>query len=122
MKRRLLTLLPFVWPGAVVLAQESGTQPEPPQQETEEPRRTLTEEMFAGDDLRQEMFQLFLEVERKLIQIDDDLAEAGAGDMPLGEVADAGLEKLLRDTGDNGNKIVSDIDRILEIVQQLGGT
>ena len=83
----------------------------------------LDEEVFGGgEDLKAEMARLFQEVERNLIAIDDQLAAAGAGEIELSEVEESGLEKLLRSQKNKSNQVLSDIDRILEITEQLGGT
>ncbi len=71
--------------------------------------------------LQEEMLELFHEVERNLMRIDDKLAGAGAGEVPLEEVPDSGLDDLLKSAGEKGQQVVSDIDRILEIAEQLGG-
>ena len=73
------------------------------------------------NDLQEEMRKLFHEVERNLESIDVRLADAGAGMAPLAEVPDSGLDKLLRNAQQKGQQVVSDIDRILEIAEQLGG-
>lgn len=127
MRRSVLTPL-FLATAALAATAQHQESPEAapekaPEKAPEEPApRTLTEEMFAGDDLRQEMFRLFREVEQNLVAIDDELASAGAGDIALGEVADSGLSKLLRSSKEKSDQVVSDIDRILEIVQQMGST
>ncbi len=100
-------------------------------QETKEERKkkpSVLEELAPqfgaaeGDDLRAEMARLFIEVEQNLLAIDDELAMAGAGEIELGAVADSGIDKLLRSQKDKSNQVVADIDRILEITEQLGGT
>ena len=68
----------------------------------------------------QEMIELFHQVERKLGQIDDHLADAGAGDVVLEEVEDPGLDDLLRWTQSQSRDVEQKIDRILEIAAQMG--
>ncbi|MCG8433188.1 MAG: hypothetical protein MJA83_04065 [Gammaproteobacteria bacterium] len=75
-----------------------------------------------GNDLRQQMIELFHQVERNLQTIDTDLNQAGTGEIALAEVESSGIEKLLRASNARGDKVVSDIDKILEIAQQMGGT
>ena len=117
----------------LALAAQSPQESEAPKQETEEKQKeerpSVLDElapMFGqgggGDDLRAEMERLFKEVEKNLVAIDDELAMAGAGEMELGKVADSGIEKLLRSQKDKSNQVLADIDRILEITEQLGGT
>ncbi len=80
----------------------------------------LPELPFAEDDPRNEMIELFHEVERKLGEVDVKLGAAGTGEIRLQEVTESGIEKLLRDAEDDGANIVTNIDRILEIAQQMG--
>jgi len=89
-------------------------------QEEEEPAPATAEELFGGDDLQQEMIELFHRVERNLIRIDAELSDAGAGFVPVEEVGESGLAELLRSTGDRSRSVVDDIDRMLEIAQQMG--
>ena len=83
---------------------------------------TLCGQTEPRTDLRAEMERLFKEVEQNLVAIDDELAMAGAGEIELGRVADSGIEKLLRSQKDKSNQVLADIDRILEITEELGGT
>ena len=109
--------------GGRVAAQEPE-KPETPQ--TERPvLQPLTPNPNA-DDPREEMIRLFHEVERALESIDVGLAEAGAGEAPLAEDQESGMEKLLRATSDKGKQAVDGIDRILQLAQEMssksGGT
>ncbi len=72
-------------------------------------------------DPREELRRLFQEVESALQAIDLRLADAGAGEVPLDEVADSGLEKLLRDAQQQSSAAVSKMDRILELASQMNG-
>ena len=93
------------------------------QEETERVLPPLPESVLpegAGDPM-EEMRKLFLQVETNLKRIDVMLNDAGAGDIPLGEVADSGLDDLLRRTQSNSKDVVRDIDRILELAQQMNG-
>jgi len=121
---------------AMATAPLAAQTPTAPEQESSKESQEKTKErpsvldelapMFgkggAGDDLRAEMERLFREVETNLVAIDDELAMAGAGEIELGQVADSGIEKLLRSQKEKSNQVLADIDRILEITEQLGGT
>lgn len=92
-------------------------------QEGEEPEKDepiIPREIFPEDGLKKELLEKFHEVERKLIEIDIQLADAGAGENPLSEVEDSGLDDLLRSSQNNGEGVVAGIDRILEIAEMLG--
>ena len=89
---------------------------------------------------QQEMAELFLEVENRMRSMGSLLLDASAGDTSkLSEIAESGIEDLLREArpqggasggvGDllsvsklQGDKVLSGIDRILEIAAQNGGT
>ena len=89
-------------------------------QEGEGPAPELPEDLFGQSDLQKELIEVFQEVERKLIEVDYQLADAGAGELPLAEVEGSGLEKLLRDAESSGREALAGIDRILEIAQEMG--
>jgi hypothetical protein len=74
-----------------------------------------------GRDPRQEIRRLFQEVERELSAIDVRLADAGAGEIPVGEVGDSGIEKLLRDSQQGSRDATAKMDRILELALQMNG-
>lgn len=79
------------------------------------------ERMIAPQDpagLEEQLRQLFAKVERSLRRIDDMLFEAGAGD-PLEEDLDSGLGELLDRTLEQSRSTIEDMNRILEIAQQL---
>lgn len=70
-----------------------------------------------------EMTEIFLRVERRLREIDELLSDASAGDVSALEgVEEAGIGDLLRFSREGSQKVVEDIDRILEIASQNGGT
>ena len=71
--------------------------------------------------VQDEMAKLFFRVERNLGKIDVMLSDAGAGDVELEEVEDAGLDDLLRSTDAKAAEVIADIDRIIEIAQSMGG-
>jgi len=75
------------------------------------------------DDAQREMVRLFGKVERQLRRVDVLLSDAGAGDTSaLARVGPAGIDELLRSSLETGRRSVEDIDRILELAQQLGGS
>lgn len=122
----LLLATALLWVAPAVLQEETPGQEATEKAVPKEKKKSLLDELgpnlSGGDDLREEMARLFQEVERNLIAIDDQLAAAGAGDLALDKVGDSGLDKLLRSQKDKSNKVLADIDRILEITEQLGGT
>ncbi|MAB78748.1 MAG: hypothetical protein CMJ89_05275 [Planctomycetes bacterium] len=122
----LLLAAALSWVAPAVFQEETPKEEAAEKAAPQEKKKSLLDELdpnlSGGDDLREEMARLFQEVERNLIAIDDQLAAAGAGDLPLDKVGDSGLDKLLRSQKDKSNKVLADIDRILEITQQLGGT
>lgn len=97
---------------ALMVGNARAQEPEIPEQFQPQP----------GGDLVEELTRLFQEVERNLERIDIQLADAGAGEMPLTDVEDSGLEKLLRDSQDRSEEVLAGIDRILEIAQQMGSS
>lgn len=97
------------WPA---WAQEPEPRPEVPQ-ELELPGLEGT------DAAREEMVRLFHEVERTLEAIDIELADAGAGEIPLDEGKESGIDRLLRSSRNKGQEVVDGIDRILEIAREL---
>jgi len=74
----------------------------------------------AMDDKQKEMIELFGKVETRLSQIDRWLSDAGAGDTSaLEKVGPAGLDELLKRGKSEGERAIQDIDRILELAQQM---
>src|SRR5262249_29733246 len=71
-------------------------------------------------DDQKEMIRLFHEVERTLGKIDLELADAGAGRIPVPEGKDAGIDRLLRSQGEKSDQAVAGIERILELAEKLG--
>jgi hypothetical protein len=61
------------------------------------------------------MLELFAEVERRLDSIDRLLADAAAGDVALDADADAGIDRLLERSRDDGSAVVRGIDEILSL-------
>lgn len=77
-----------------------------------------------GDDARQQMIKLFGEVEASLREIDRLLSEAAAGQRgaqdaqkPL-DASAAGIQKLMKQTEEQGKAVVEGIDKILELAAQ----
>jgi len=118
--RRLLSLPPILLASLVATVLAAQEQEEAPPQEEPRPSVPSPEQMFPDDDLRQELIRIFHEVERNLRRIDDGLADAGAGYVPLDEVGESGIDDLLRATAAESSRAVQGIERILEIAQQLG--
>jgi len=98
---------------------------------------------FAEQDPQEEMRRLFKEVELRLDRMQGLLLDASAGETDsLREVTESGIDELFRDAEDSnspaagsggvakllknsrshGDQVVQDIDRILEIAAQNGGT
>ena len=98
---------------------------------------------FAEQDPQEEMRRLFKEVELRINRMQDLLLNAAAGDTDaLREVSESGIDELFREQEDpsasagegggvaqllknsqsHGGQVVQDIDRILEIAAQNGGT
>ncbi|MFT5289616.1 MAG: hypothetical protein ACI82F_001682, partial [Planctomycetota bacterium] len=108
--------------------QESDGQETPdvePQEEEQQgppaPEPPLLELPGEGaSDPQQELIDLFHSVERKLKQVDLQLAQAGAGVIPLEAPADSGLDDLLRGAMLASEELSSEIDRMLSIAQEMG--
>src|SRR5262245_35809149 len=109
---RALLLGAWLVPAAV--AQE-GTSQEPPKK----PQIELPD-LGGIQEAQEEMVKLFHEVERTLGAIDIELADAGAGRIPVPEGKDSGIERLLRSHGEKSDQAVAGIERILELAEELG--
>lgn len=73
------------------------------------------------DDAQRELVEIFGRVERRLRAIDELLSDAAAGDTKkLQEAKESGIGELLRRSQDEGRQVRDDIDRILELAQQMG--
>jgi len=125
----LLLLAPSLSTGNTTYSfpnQEAQEQekPKPAQEEDKQEKPSVLDEMddmMGGDDQMQELIDLFHEVERALIDIDDQLYEAGATGKPS-SVQDSGLVKLLRSTQDQSKSVIQGIDRILEVASQMNAS
>lgn len=90
-------------------------------------RTAIAELPTAGhQDPHEEIRRLFKKVELRLRQIDRLLADAAAGGTakPI-EAGKAGIDTLLKDSGERAHQTVKDIDRILELANhphEPGGT
>lgn len=71
------------------------------------------------EDLQRQIIELIHAVEKRLAGIDRRLSDASAGVAPLEEVEDSGIDDLLRQAAQNGQRNIEDIDRILEIASRL---
>jgi len=74
------------------------------------------------DGVQSEMRELFAKVERRLIEIDRLLSDAGAGDAPLPSGSKkAGIDELLRTSQTRQREVLESIDRILELARDNAG-
>ncbi|MFN0243451.1 MAG: hypothetical protein ACKVWV_11215 [Planctomycetota bacterium] len=125
--RRIAVLSLLVGAGlctAVARAQEPTPTPPPtdPQSGGEEAPIRMRPPPSAQDAAEQEMRELFLKVETRLREIDRLLSDAGAGDTrSLEKGLDSGMGELLKRTQESGSEALKDIDRILELAEQLDG-
>jgi hypothetical protein len=69
-------------------------------------------------DAKQEMTDLFLQVESKLQEIDRLLYDAGAGGAVGDKLEDAGIDRLLREAGERSQAVQAGIDRIIELARE----
>lgn len=118
--------------GVCIAAQDEGERPRP-----------AIEEMVPGatPDPQEEMVQLFQSVERRLKDMGSYLLDAGAGDRTkLIEMGQSGILDLLEDGSSNapqatggvadllsisrseGRQVLEEIEQILKIAQENGGT
>lgn len=107
----------------------------------EHPPLGIEQQMPGAPNPQQEMIELFQTVERRLQDMGGYLVDAGAGDTSrLEEMSDSGIEELLRQgrpespqpTGGiadllsasraEGQQALEDMQRILELAAQNGGT
>lgn len=87
-------------------------------QEPEDERERIEDLLGPQDPLQQEMIQLFGEVERSLVAIDDLLFEAASGENDL-DLMESGLSELFLETRDRSGEVAEGIDRILELAQEM---
>ncbi|MCK6447005.1 MAG: hypothetical protein L6Q99_11480 [Planctomycetes bacterium] len=96
-------------------------KPAPAKQDTGE-KQELEElpmpKLAGADEARNEMIELFHQVEAQLGEIDKLLYDAGAGEALGDGVQDAGIDRLLRDAQQRSASAQQGIDRILELARQ----
>jgi hypothetical protein len=107
-------------------SQKSQTPPEsqtPPTPTPPPPAPTPpTPTISQRDNVQSEMRELFAKVERRLIEIDRLLSDAGAGDAPLPSGSKkAGIDELLRTSQTRQREVLESIDRILELARENAG-
>lgn len=106
-----------------------GKEAQPPAKPKVEPTKQATGEeqvpeelpvpkLAGADEARNEMIELFHQVEAKLGEIDKLLYDAGAGEALGDGVEDAGIDRLLRDAQQRSAAAQQGIDRILELARQ----
>jgi hypothetical protein len=71
------------------------------------------------DQAAKEILDLFKSVDKELERIDNMLFDLGAGERPLEGSVDSGLGALLDLTRDTSRSVVDDINRILELAEQM---
>ena len=75
----------------------------------------------AVSEAQEEMLELFRDIEENLKTVDILLSDAGAGDTSsLSEVKEAGIGRLLENSRAKSQQILTDIDRLLEIAEEMG--
>lgn len=103
-------------------------KPEPTKETPAEEDTTLEEETpdvpmpipsAAEDAATKEILELFKKVDQSLSEIDNMLFDIGAGERPLEAPEDSGLGQLLDLTRKTSEAVVNDIDRILELAEQM---
>lgn len=104
-------LVPFVLVASAWLAPSAFAQEESP---------LLPPQLSA--DPRERMKELFVQVERRLGEIDQLLYRAGSGEAPLESQAESGIGELLKQSRSSGQRVLDDIDELLKIAQQMGGS
>lgn len=72
-------------------------------------------------DPRERMKELFVQVERRLGEIDQLLYRAGSGERPLESQRESGINDLLQQSKQGGEAVLKDIDELLELAKQMGG-
>jgi hypothetical protein len=92
-----------------------------PAQEPQTPPPIVPIESVDAQQGRDEMIELFHAVENRLKEIDELLYDASAGDALAGDVAESGIDELLKQSTSKAEEVLSSIDRILEIAEQQGG-
>jgi len=73
-------------------------------------------------DPRERMKELFVQIERRLGEIDQLLYRAGSGEVPLESQRESGIGELLQQSRSSGQRVLDDIDEMLKLAQQMGGS
>jgi len=73
-------------------------------------------------DPRERMKELFVQIERRLGEIDQLLYRAGSGEAPLESQRESGIGELLQQSRSSGQRVLDDIDEMLKLAQQMGGS
>lgn len=94
--------------------QDGGEAPDEPR-----PEQPRIGEGMLPDPQTSELIELFKAVDEKLRAIDNMLFDMGAGERPLEAPEDSGLGALLEATRQASESVVQDIDRILQIADEL---
>jgi hypothetical protein len=72
-------------------------------------------------EAQEEMLELFRDIEENLKTVDILLSDAGAGDTSsLSDVKKAGIGRLLENSRAKSQQVLTDIDRLLEIAEEMG--
>ena len=75
----------------------------------------------AMSEAQEEMLELFHDIEENLKTVDILLSDAGAGDTSsLSEVKEAGIGRLLENSRAKSQQVLTDIDRLLAIAEEMG--
>ena len=122
--------------------QEDGEQEIKKEQKRDVPRlQEIRPDFGGGNDVQDEIRDLFIRVERNLLRMEDYLLDASAGDTSaLEKVGPSGMDELLESaqpqsspeasgvagvlgrTRTHGQQVLEDIDRIIEIANEQGGS
>ena len=128
--------LGLILPGVAAAQDDGDDEKERPGLEDIDPFNPFAERPDPHDELA----ELFVKVEKRLLRMGDLLLDASAGDTTaLTEVGGAGIDEilanlperpgggggigdLLRASEGHGERVLEDIDRILEIAEESGGS
>lgn len=115
---RELRPLQFLAASAALVAAGLTAGAQEPEEEEVNRLEQLENELTQRDPKQQEMMDLFAEVERDLLAIDDLLFEAAAGEEDL-ELLESGLAELFLASRDRSREVAEGIDAILDLAQQM---
>jgi len=74
------------------------------------------------EDPRERMKELVVQIERRLGEIDVLLYRAGSGETKLESQDESGIAQLLAQSRSSGQRVLDDIDEMLELSEQMGGS